>query len=533
MDFKKKVGSRQVLKAVELPGRIRAGHGDIPGEWVTIAVLSKKGHSRETKTRKKYCVWTLSDLHKSEFSLFLFGEAYQKHWKESEGSIIALLNASVLPAKKEGHREGDVSLSLDQPTQLMKLGTSNDYGICKGIRKDGARCSMAINKSLGEYCDYHVMAGFKKHSSKRMDLNRAPVFNPQKASKFSRDTTSVRPKVRRNQPTTVSDEFIAKQRTNSHFMRQQVSKQVQSNVTTSRGSKSNTSNGLVPKVVSDSQVHTTISSTSALQLLSTNKRKTAVDLPTGEGSRLARGLTDRSQNVSFSADEAKLKALKVIKAQGGIRKEDPNKTSIGPSSSTSLVTRVVKSKRAMQIAARAEPAPKLGGRQEMTKPKSKLAKLTGIQVDLSSDAGKVLLLKQSKNAAYAEAARDAAQERRWDDMEEKERMESRMANIFEQEVLGFKCRECNVTTEYFPRECKESNHTIDKKKAIKRWFQCQHCKYQFRRLNCKMPTNVCKCNSKPPSYKRVAMRQERSVKSVASGLKIRGNEQKWVTSLGQ
>ena len=31
----------------------------------------------------------------------------------------------------------------------MKLGIATDYGICKGIRKDGAKCTMAINQKLG------------------------------------------------------------------------------------------------------------------------------------------------------------------------------------------------------------------------------------------------------------------------------------------------------------------------------------------------------------------------------------------------
>jgi minichromosome maintenance protein 10 len=33
-------------------------------------------------------------------ALFLFGEVYKQHWKTTEGSVIALLNPVILPAKE-------------------------------------------------------------------------------------------------------------------------------------------------------------------------------------------------------------------------------------------------------------------------------------------------------------------------------------------------------------------------------------------------------------------------------------------------
>ena len=38
------------------------------------------------------------------------------------------------------------SLSVYSPGQILKLGTSVDYGVCKGKRKDGLACTLVINK---------------------------------------------------------------------------------------------------------------------------------------------------------------------------------------------------------------------------------------------------------------------------------------------------------------------------------------------------------------------------------------------------
>jgi hypothetical protein len=109
------------------------------------------------------------------------------------------------------------SLSIDSGSQLMKIGTAVDWGICKGIRKDGARCSKGINTSLGEYCDYHVQAVFKQKMNVRMDLNR--TFMPSGVSRDKHPKGTGNPKVRRAQPTTVSADTLAKQSKSHLFMR--------------------------------------------------------------------------------------------------------------------------------------------------------------------------------------------------------------------------------------------------------------------------------------------------------------------------
>lgn len=38
------------------------------------------------------------------------------------------------------------SLSVYSPSQILKIGSSVDCGVCKGKRKDGMPCTLVINK---------------------------------------------------------------------------------------------------------------------------------------------------------------------------------------------------------------------------------------------------------------------------------------------------------------------------------------------------------------------------------------------------
>ena len=40
-------------------------------------------------------------------------------------------------------------MSIDIPGKLIKIGECPDFALCKGIRKDGAHCTMPVNLSVG------------------------------------------------------------------------------------------------------------------------------------------------------------------------------------------------------------------------------------------------------------------------------------------------------------------------------------------------------------------------------------------------
>ena len=125
--------------------------------------------------------------------LFLFGEAFAEHWKarcrgsplngvqsllclqEIETSLIAVVSAKVKRDDDGGGAGGGsarsgLSLSIDKAAQLYKLGTAADFARCKADRKDGKPCSMAVNKSISEYCCFHAAAAIKALQTGRMEL---------------------------------------------------------------------------------------------------------------------------------------------------------------------------------------------------------------------------------------------------------------------------------------------------------------------------------------------------------------------------
>ncbi|CAM6106805.1 unnamed protein product [Calypogeia fissa] len=139
----------------------------VTGSWATIGVIVERGLQQTSKNGKNYLIWKLGTLENTPLSLFLFGAAYTEHWKESLGAIVAIFNANVRPDLKSK----DPSLTVFRRDQVMKLGTSVDYRVCSGKRKDGTPCTIVLNKQLqGQFCQYHASAARQEFRSNRPEL---------------------------------------------------------------------------------------------------------------------------------------------------------------------------------------------------------------------------------------------------------------------------------------------------------------------------------------------------------------------------
>ena len=144
---------------------------------------------RESKKGDKYSVWKLSDLsgQTAVVTVFLFGQAYQEHWKTPLGHVIALLNPNVMPSREVGGGwvtggvvtlfivlqgqtdNSGLALSLDHPKRLMVMGVSQDFTLCKATTKNGRRCTNFANTSHGGYCDYHTSHAYSRSRAHRME----------------------------------------------------------------------------------------------------------------------------------------------------------------------------------------------------------------------------------------------------------------------------------------------------------------------------------------------------------------------------
>ena len=65
------------------------------------------------------------------------------------------------------------TISSNDESQLLLVGTSKDFGTCGTFTKQGNKCTNIINKSMCNKCKYHVMQEHKKFSKHRSELNTA------------------------------------------------------------------------------------------------------------------------------------------------------------------------------------------------------------------------------------------------------------------------------------------------------------------------------------------------------------------------
>ncbi|PSS29521.1 hypothetical protein CEY00_Acc07137 [Actinidia chinensis var. chinensis] len=155
------------IRFVRLPAIKNVLVGDtLSGCWATVGVLTEKGNPRTSSTGKTFCIWKIGCLDEKTVSVFLFGDAYQKYSKEKAGTVLALFNCAV---RKDNLGSG-FSLSVYSAGQILKIGTSLDYGVCKGKRKDGMPCTLVVNKRHGIYCSYHRVRASEKYSITRTEL---------------------------------------------------------------------------------------------------------------------------------------------------------------------------------------------------------------------------------------------------------------------------------------------------------------------------------------------------------------------------
>ena len=153
----------------------------VTGRWATAGVLVEKS-LKSSSNGGSYSVWKLSDLGKDDacISVFLFGQAHTDNWREPEGTIWSVVDAQLNESRGDRDK-GRPSATVDgkDPRALWKLGTSADFGRCRGVRRDGVNCTMHVNRSLSEYCSYHASAALKAFTrSDRMNVGvrRAPKF---------------------------------------------------------------------------------------------------------------------------------------------------------------------------------------------------------------------------------------------------------------------------------------------------------------------------------------------------------------------
>lgn len=125
----------------------------------------------EMNTQGKYMVFTLTDL-KWSIDFYIFTTAYTRFWKLTPGTLIAILNPSIMPPPPGKGDTGRFSLVLNSGDDtILEIGTSQNLGWCKSIKKDGKPCGSWVDKKHTEYCEWHIDRVVETTRRGRMEVN--------------------------------------------------------------------------------------------------------------------------------------------------------------------------------------------------------------------------------------------------------------------------------------------------------------------------------------------------------------------------
>lgn len=169
---------------------------DIDTDFVVFGILASKSNPRQIKTSANvtekepdpydegrnntdnYLVVTLTDL-KWTIDLFLFETAYTRYYKMSEGTLVAILNPTIMPPPKHKLDTNRFSLSLNSSDdKVLEIGYARDIGYCKAVRKDGKVCQSWLDARKTEFCEFHVDIQVRRTQGKRMGVNSNTGYGP-------------------------------------------------------------------------------------------------------------------------------------------------------------------------------------------------------------------------------------------------------------------------------------------------------------------------------------------------------------------
>ncbi|KAF6836523.1 primase zinc finger [Colletotrichum musicola] len=179
------LSGKKIFKLPDLLRKVKAPDFQLPDieqDVVVFAIVAKKSEPRSHKPRPdqngakqsdrgKYMVITLCDL-KWDLELFLFNSGFTRFWKVTEGTVLAILNPTIMPPPVGREATGRFSLVINSDADtIIEVGKARDLGFCKSIKKDGEYCNSWVNKKRTEFCEFHTNEAITKQRATRMEVN--------------------------------------------------------------------------------------------------------------------------------------------------------------------------------------------------------------------------------------------------------------------------------------------------------------------------------------------------------------------------
>ncbi|XP_046386324.1 protein MCM10 homolog [Ischnura elegans] len=571
--MQEKLAGRKLVMMSYIQNHIN--NGDLDADWVTIGVIVQKSNVQKSQKGSQYSILTLSDLKLGlkKVSLFLFSGAFKTHWKLPVGTVMGILNPSVL-----NNRDSSciATLSVDNAQKILLIGTSKDFGYCKSWKKNGEKCTSFVNMGDCEYCVYHVQSEYKKFSQrselqsptggslqslKNKVLGKNEVFYGGKSFVASKKTSKNKakdeqrlkklsdffdaPKLELDQSSPLVSRGLSTNyqmkdadrlsrlmaspagSSSSSSAQAQSSPSVLKSASITRGKCVLESLGKLNKKAeaSPSQVMQSISrqvkkvEATPSQVISSPKLSQAFLSPMlGRG---ANGGGSIDLDCSFNQKQknrAKLQALQWIKKNGPLQKNDPN--------AVKNETKAVSRKRNRD--AEGEGA----GTSQNVSPNSvnKRGPEDNLSLKFSAEKMKELMEKGSKHAELLEIADLEAEEKYFHGLEKKEKMEEKMLNTYKLECKAVRCLKCKYLAFSASEYCKSEGHPTKVVNAVKRFFKCHDCGNRTVSLEL-CPLKPCN-NCGSAHWERAPMMREKKGPILPSEvLSIRGLEEKYIGSI--
>ncbi|CAG0902298.1 unnamed protein product [Darwinula stevensoni] len=564
VDLQGRMYGKHLVRLGLIKGHIIKGSSiDIEGDWVTIGVLISKSDSKQLISEawplpcdfgfqgNPYRIWNLNDLHDCTqmVSLFLFGKAHKNLWKTSVGTVVGLLNPSIMESHANDNNQNVVAtLSINDENRALLIGTSKDLGICRARKTNGTPCTMPVNKSQCEFCTYHLQTQYKKSALKRSELQ----------STFS----GVEPKHRKrpnNQASgnaqiycTGSIQSPPRERARGKFnlgslkMKQEAQKIL--NMEKEKAGRLKHLNESEFKALSkakeglaDMLVVPNAGSRNLLRHLSQEFEPTALSgLTAKEKSLTPRELLNKHSEklkdtlkpampqlgrgllpgqlvdldiYKISSPDAKRRAIQLVKKKGTLGKVNPN--SIRKSPTDEQKAKVI------------QKVNEDLGPDSNSKPAEVYMSQLMPGKQMSAEDLKAIMSARSRHTDLVSAAEAQAAEKYFDDLEKKENVEQKMLEIWEVPTTVVVCSKCNYRAFTQSDLCRAQGHAIKRMKANKRWFKCKKCGKRTIAFD-RIPSKPCK-QCAESSWERCPMGKERQGPKLESEiLSIRGTEQKFI-----
>lgn len=192
---------KTVLRIPDLLKKIKGPAFELPdsidGDYVVFGIVASKSEPRQTKqpqnatsksvdpyddgsnNTSRYMAITLTDL-KWTIDLFLFDTAFPRYYKITEGTLVAILNPTILPPPKWKLDTNRFSLALSSSDdKILEIGKAKDIGYCKAVKKDGKTCQSWVNAKKSEFCEFHVDLQVRRTQGQRSGVNSGTgLFGP-------------------------------------------------------------------------------------------------------------------------------------------------------------------------------------------------------------------------------------------------------------------------------------------------------------------------------------------------------------------